>query len=220
MSIVSIVSGLIEVCPRPREIICFDPEVKTYVDNVLFPSVQAIYPDEIERYCNSRDKIRPSLMKIKQEVEEMLNQLFKNFGHDIKIIFMSSVGSHTNLLGPEDDLLRGSDIDFGIVVNDNLTDDLVAKITTLLEKEGFVRKHAQNISSYISLEKDVSGVEIEVKIRSFVTSKSIINLHNFLDNLNLQTQRTITYIKYLTQSNPQLYSLAKSLIFTWGYTSM
>lgn len=201
--------SLIREAPKPKHMICLDVKVKEYVNDVIFPYIIKHHLKDAIEYCNLRDANRPFLLEIKNQAEKELIITFDDYT-EIMIIPMSSFCANTYLEG-------SSDIDFGVIVK-GLTPELLAEINQLLIKQGYI--HKGRIHSYDSFEKNIWGIEIEAKVRDADESVDIITLHQYLDNLDDQTQKIITYIKFLTHTDPILYNLTKSLIYTWAFTSM
>ena len=201
--------SLIQGAPKPKQMICLDVKVKEYVKNVIFPYIIKHHLKDATDYCNLRNANRPFLLEIKNQAEKELIIMFDDHPQ-IAIIPMSSFCSLTYLE-------KSSDIDFGVVVK-GLTPELLSKINQLLIKQGYI--HKGRVHSYESFEKNIWGIEIEAKVRDADESADIIALHQYLDNLDDQTQKIITYIKFLTHTDPVLYNLTKSLIYTWAFTSM
>lgn len=201
--------SLIRGAPKPKHMICLDVNVKEYVKNVIFPYIIKHHLKDAIDYCNLRDDNKPFLLEIKNQAERELIIMFDDHPQ-IAIIPMSSFCANTYLQG-------SSDIDFGVVVK-GLTPELLNQINQLLIKQGYI--HKGRVHSYESFEKNIWGIEIEAKVRDADESVDIIALHHYLDNLDDQTQKIITYIKFLAHNDPVLYNLTKSLIYTWALTNM
>jgi len=200
---------LIHQAPKPTKTICFDPNVKTYVETVLFPHVIRYNLKDAGEYCLRRDLIQDVLLAIKSQAEQELKIIFSNHP-EITVLLMSSFGSNTFLIG-------GSDIDFGIIIK-NLNETTLSEATQLLTRNEYAYKG--RFHTYESYEKEIQGIEIEAKVRDADESMETIELHHFLDNLDDQTQKIITYLKYVAHADPALYGLAKSLVYSWAFTLM
>lgn len=140
--------------------------VKNAMDTRMMPILRTMQ-EEANEYRVKRDGQNVKLNQIKNNVIVELIELFVDIPY-ITIKLMSSIGVRLNLM-------KESDIDFGLLVNGLNTHGILPDMNILCEirdrllQNGFTFDHVFNIGDknnrYISFQKFVDGVEIEVKIR-------------------------------------------------------
>ena len=125
---------------------------------------------------------------------------------------------------------------FGIVVTDlndkngqSIDIHKYTQIVQILNKNKFYFNRIMNphnlLNQYFSFEQPIKGIDFELKIRDYNTSKLIIKLHKFLDTKLTEKQITLlTYAKYLfkqfdkSESNLNSYNTFKSILYNWAFS--
>ena len=98
-------------------------------------------------------------------------------------------------------LIGESDIDYFILFKP-LTHERLINISQLLEKYNFkfdkiMNKEKVNNIYYV-YNRIIDDIEVEIKVRDIFYTKSVIQLHNFIDNkLDKNTKILLTYAKHL-----------------------
>ena len=193
--------------------------VKQQMETIMVPYLKTHYLTAAEKYRKNRDeKNKNFLIPVKNKMYGTLQKLFEKIPY-VEVHLMSSIGSNLNLIDE-------SDIDFGLLVAGlNTTGilpnlDILTKIRDILITNGFKFDHIFNISEksnrYVSFQKYVNGVEIEVKIRDKETTKPMMRLHKRLDNNLSEEQITLyTYAKYILsqQADKKNYKLFKKIMY-------
>jgi len=197
--------------------------VKKRMDE-LFPLMKQIgepleNPQAAEAYRTERDLGNIEITKMaSKQIGKIAVAL--EYKHCVKL--MSSLGAWLNLKG-------SSDVDIGVIVeNLNLKDGkhdetLLRQIGKKLAPLGYKYDHAFNqedpTNRYFSfttfVEVDGDDVEVEVKVRDGATSRSIIDLHDKLDNSLTDEQiEAYTYVKYiLSETDKKAYGHFKKLLY-------
>lgn len=203
---------------------------KTFMVDEILPFFEQFIDDATE-YRKKRDKHNVKLVKLMKHQLGCITKQFNKLDY-VKVILMSSIGAKLNLAE------RDSDIDFGIVVTglnneDGKSIDMnkYTNIVQILTQNKFTFTHIVNpdncSNQYFSFEKEISGIEFELKVRDYDASKSILALHKFLDTKLTSKQITLfTYAKYLFKKfdekypNEKTYNKFKSILYQWGFSSI
>jgi hypothetical protein len=203
--------------------------VKKFMTDETLPFLEQFIDDATE-YRKKRDKNNVKLVKLMKYQLEYITEQFNKLDY-VKVILMSSIGAQINLAEGE------SDIDFGIVVtglnkDDKSIDmDKYTNIVQILTQNKFTFTHIVNpdnlSNQYFSFEKEINGIEFELKVRDYEASKSILALHKFLDTKLTSKQITLfTYAKYLFKQfdkkypNKKSYNKFKSILYQWGFSNI
>ncbi len=152
-------------------------------------------------YRIKRDEYNINVVEQMNIMQQKLNELFVNNENIVEIKLMSSLGAHLNLI-------NDSDVDFGILVknlnNDDTTinQEIFSAISNKLLEIGFEKEKDfighDYTNRYFPYTIIIDGVEFEAKIRDYDTSKTIIDLHNYLDNNLTEEQITLfTFCKFI-----------------------
>ena len=131
--------------------------------------------------------------KVKVIIDNIKKEYLKLFDEELTSSVASSYSAKMNLIGE-------SDIDYFILFK-TLTTEKLIKISQLLEKYNFKfqqihdSKKVDNV--YYIYNQVIDDIDVEVKIRDLVYSKSIVALHNYIDNkLDHDLKVLLTYAKY------------------------
>jgi len=184
-----------------------------------------IFPINAFEYRQQRDACNVELFKLLNCTLDLLNSLFKNT-NGMHIKPMSSICAKLNLI-------NDSDVDIGILICGlnlecgNVDCVKYERVSDVLEEHGFVYSHVFNAdvpnNRYFSYCKIVNGVEIEVKIRDYASSFSILQLHEWLDTQLTDDEITLfTYAKYVlkqydNEHNTKYYSNFKKILYETGF---
>jgi hypothetical protein len=194
---------------------------KNFMDNEIIPYILP-FMNNGKKYRIIRDKNNKKLIKIMNKVYNNIKYEFKNINY-VTIKIMSSINAKLNLA--END----SDIDIGIMIkglnkNENIDIEKYTTIIQILNKIGFNFSHIFNPNNinnqYFSFVKIINGIEFEVKIRDLESSKTIIKLHDYLDNKLTNKEITLfTYVKYLLKKYKYVkaYSQFKKILYEWAF---
>ena len=189
--------------------------VKCEMNNTLMPLLKENNGMAAD-YRKCRDEKNKKLFVMIEEISNTLNTVFRDDDR-VNIHLMSSIGAKLNLIDE-------SDIDFGICIN-NLNDefgkldmDIFRYVEHKLVELGYVNTHNFNVNNpdnrYYSYEQVIDGVEVELKIRDYETSKNILRLHHELDNsLNDEQITLFTYAKFMFVKDKQIYKYFKKILY-------
>lgn len=190
--------------------------IKDQMEKIIYPELKS-YMCEAYFYSTKRDIENMRKSKNINEIFCGLNELASSIKFSVIPLIMSSYQAKLNLI---DD----SDLDIGFLV-ENLDDMKLDVLHNCLEKNGykFIREIGQKDTNnyYLSYQKYIYGIEVEVKVRDKCKSKSIIDLHYFLDNNLSEEERSLfTYAKYeLKKLGDQIgYKCMKKLIYEYGFS--
>lgn len=180
------------------------------------------YYEEAKKYYDERTKNDEKLEKIqKRAINEIKNcieesECFKKLKIEYEILPASSFSGKINLI-------KESDIDFGIVIKKLKNNDVIC-FSNALGKCGYIMNDVRNVDNKKTIhwvfQKFIDGIEIEGKVRDYDGFKDIYKMHNFIDNkMKIKTKIITTYTKYLLQSyNKQTYSNFKMFLYCYaGY---
>jgi hypothetical protein len=178
----------------------------------LFQYGKETFPKEIEKFDEERNNYNKKLKLIHKKVIKELKDLSKKSEIKFKVTPASSFSANMNL--PNE-----SDMDFIISVK-NLTDEDLYKLISYFSNYGYTyhetrRKDDVNNIHYV-LHKMKDGIEIEIKIRDSDKTKSILEVHNKIDNkLDKNKKKILTYLKFIYKNkNQKLYNAFKSIFYT------
>ena len=175
------------------------------------------YNEQAKKYYEERTKNDDKLEKtqkiaideIKKCIEE--SECFKKNKIEYEIIPASSFSGKINLI-------KESDIDFGIVIKNMKKSDVIC-FSNALGKCGYILNDIRNTDNKKTIhwvfQKFMDGVEIEGKVRDYGGFKDILKMHEFIDNkMKKKTKIITTYTKYLLQKyNKETYSNFKMFIY-------
>lgn len=180
------------------------------------------YYTEAEEYYEERTKNDDKLEKIQKiaidEIKKCIeeSECFKRNKTEYEIIPASSFSGKINLI-------KESDIDFGIVIKKMKKNDVIC-FSNALGKCGYTMNDIRNIDNKKTIhwvfQKFIDGVEIEGKVRDYGGFKDILKMHDFIDNkMKKKTKIITTYTKYLLQKyNKETYSNFKMFLYCYaGY---
>ena len=165
--------------------------------------------DESMELYKLRNELDEKLMKIQtfaiQEIVQMFSDIkFKN----LNIQPASSFSSRTNL--PKE-----SDIDIVFSLDNFFSENI--KINKILCLHGYKFKQIMCLKSpeeYHVFGKFIDDIEIEVKVRERTPCTYILEIHKYMDNIFPSDMKPfITYLKFLTQYDKQLYKNLKYIIY-------
>lgn len=184
------------------------------------PVVRQHFIDSATSYRTKRDEQNIKLFNLMNRMNTELEQLF--IGQPVQVKPMSSLCAKMNLL-------KESDIDFGILITDlndsngKVNTKLYNQITEILTNNKFVFSHIFNPTiddnRYFSFVKFIDGIEIEAKVRDYQTTLHVLELHNWLDTQLSEDDITLfTYIKYLlkiydSENNTIYYKKFKKVLY-------
>lgn len=196
--------------PQGSQLIVYDhTAIKVWKQILQIAQTNVQFRHDSTTYCLERDLYNNKIKEIVDTTHQELIDIFSNWVDlEICVKLMSSYGSRTNLIDR-------SDIDFGIL-GDSKETTFWGECHRLLTTNGYKDcgiSYGSNI-----YKKIVNGIEIEAKVRDAKKSASIVSLHDHLDSLPTETQNYITYVKYLLQNNPLMYTKFKSLLYSAYYT--
>lgn len=195
--------------------------------DIIIPYLEQHYAEAIE-FRNTRDIENIKLFKLMHSVNDELCVLLTNQFTYVKI--MSSINAQLNL--PVE-----SDIDFGIIIinlnnqDGSIDNQLYASVANKLESNGFKFKYIfneQNSSNrYYSYEKNIDGVDIEVKIRDHETTKVMLSLHDYLDTKLTEKEITLfTYAKHILKQydkkniGSNCYEKFKKILYEYAFAEI
>jgi hypothetical protein len=169
---------------------------KNFNENILqFLEEYAVrakeYYKQREEYSNKNvDSVNN---KVKIIIDNIKKEYLKLFDEELTYSVASSYSAKMNLIGE-------SDIDYFILFK-TLTTEKLIKISQLLEKYNFKfkqihdSKKADNV--YYIYNQVIDDIDVEIKVRDLVSSKSIVALHNYIDNkLDHNLKVLLTFAKY------------------------
>jgi hypothetical protein len=149
------------------------------------------YYKQREEYSNKN--VDPVNEKVKVIIKNIKGEYLKLFNEELTYSVASSYSAKMNLIGE-------SDIDYFILFKPLTTEKLI-KISQLLEKYNFKFQKVRNIDKidnvYYVYDQVIDGIEVEVKVRDLMYSRSVVALHNYIDNkLDHNLKVLLTYAKY------------------------
>ena len=156
------------------------------------------YTDRANQYYKQREQyslknVDPVNEKVKVIVKNIKAEYLKLFNEELTYSVASSYSAKMNLIGE-------SDIDYFILFKPLTTEKLI-KISQLLEKYNFKFQKIRNSDKvdnvYYVYDQVIDGIEVEVKVRDLMYSRSVVALHNYIDNkLDHNLKVLLTYAKY------------------------
>ena len=156
------------------------------------------YTDRANEYYKQREEysnknVDPVNEKVKVIIKNIKSEYLKLFNEELTYSVASSYSAKMNLIGE-------SDIDYFILFKPLTTDKLI-KISQLLEKYNFKFQKIRNSDKvdivYYVYDQVIDGIEVEVKVRDLMYSRSVVALHNYIDNkLDHNLKVLLTYAKY------------------------
>jgi hypothetical protein len=194
--------------------------MKKFMETEILPFLSQF--NNAKKYVKYRNKKNKKTLILMKHIHKLLLDEFKDLNF-VSIKIMSSINAKLNLA--END----SDVDFGIIIDGlNIGDHIdMAKYTQVVEKLINLKFKFTNIfnptninNQYFSFEKKINNIEFECKIRDLTTSKTIMKLHDFLDNNLTNEQITLfTYAKYLCKKyNKKTYDKFKKILYEWAFS--
>lgn len=174
----------------------------------------------LKREEYSKKNVDPVNEKVKDIIKRLTDEYSKRYDDDFTSQVASSYSAKMNLIGE-------SDIDYFILFRP-LTQERLINISQLLEKYNFTfdkimnKEKVNNI--YYVYNTIIDDIEVEIKVRDIFYTKSVIQLHNFIDNeLDKDTKILLTYAKYLLKSKSKEdksfkgYNLFKTLFYNYCF---
>jgi hypothetical protein len=156
------------------------------------------YTDRANEYYKQREEysnknVDPVNEKVKVIIKNIKSEYLKLFNEELTYSVASSYSAKMNLIGE-------SDIDYFILFKPLTTEKLI-KISQLLEKYNFKFQKIRNSDKvdivYYVYDQVIDGIEVEVKVRDLMYSRSVVALHNYIDNkLDHNLKVLLTYAKY------------------------
>lgn len=194
------------ICGAKRALEHMDYELNAKI----IPFIRRTFSDEAREYVQKRNEYNVSLFVLASDVIKLMKDLFCDM-ECVSVHIMSSLNAKLNLIGE-------SDIDIGLLVdglnNDDmsLNDELFQQIKLMIEtttefKFENVFNEIDPTNRYYSFVNMIDGIEVELKVRDKVTSQTILELHNYLDNvLDEESKIFITYAKFLLKKHQKEYN--------------
>jgi hypothetical protein len=126
-------------------------------------------------------------------MKKMKEEYKDEFNDEYTYSVASSYSAKMNLIGE-------SDIDYFILFKP-LTTEKIIRISQLLERYNFKFDKARNLDKvdnvYYIYSQIIDDIEVEVKVRDLYYSRSVVALHDYIDNkLDKDTKILLTYAKY------------------------
>jgi hypothetical protein len=154
--------------------------------------------EEAEKYYKEREeysekKVDPVNEQVKILMKKMKEEYKDEFNDEYTYSVASSYSAKMNLIGE-------SDIDYFILFKP-LTTEKIIRISQLLERYNFKFDKARNLDKvdnvYYIYSQIIDDIEVEVKVRDLYYSRSVVALHDYIDNkLDKDTKILLTYAKY------------------------
>jgi hypothetical protein len=186
------------------------------------------YTDRANEYYKQREEysnknVDPVNEKVKVIIKNIKSEYLKLFNEELTYSVASSYSAKMNLIGE-------SDIDYFILFKPLTTDKLI-KISQLLEKYNFKFQKIRNSDKvdivYYVYDQVIDGIEVEVKVRDLMYSRSVIALHNYIDNkLDKDLKILLTYAKYQLKLKSKEdksfkgYDLFKTIFYNYCFTDI
>ena len=154
--------------------------------------------DVANEYYKKREEystkvVDPVNDKVKIMIEKIQNEYKKLFDDEFTYTVASSYSSKMNLIGE-------SDIDYFILFKP-LTPERLINISQLLQNYNFkfheIMNKAKVDNIYYVFNQFIDNIEVEFKVRDLYYSRSVVALHNYIDNeLDQYLKILMTYAKY------------------------
>lgn len=168
---------------------------------------------EAKRYYEKRKEKNKKIEKIVEDEISKINKDLKEVDFNYKLIRMSSY--------PYFNLVEDSDVDYGLMIKNNNPVKTFRATLILIKNEYIPFKitcsKAKPESYTLRFSKKVKNVEIEIKIRDYDGSKSIVKLHEKMDKSDRNKQMLITYGKKIMRKNNKAYMALKGLIYNYYF---
>lgn len=179
--------------------------------DLLFNVAEPIFRDLATEYAKRRNEYNRSVdAAIKEEIKR-IEESISDFRKIADLIPMSSY-PHTNTIPEVGGMV--CDVDFGIAVKD-LNKSKHRKLEKRLIQLGY--RFTRIIGGYFCYSRKlatgagVPEIEVEIKIRDFQDSATIIALHDYLDNkLGMEERNLYTYMKHLLSGKKEYNKLKMS----------
>uniref|UniRef100_A0A6C0H0C3 Polymerase nucleotidyl transferase domain-containing protein n=1 Tax=viral metagenome TaxID=1070528 RepID=A0A6C0H0C3_9ZZZZ len=165
--------------------------------NMVVPLLKKHEGEAIKYYEKREDYSKKIVDPVNNKVLDIIKSVkdeYKNkFNEEFTTQVASSYSAKMNLIGE-------SDIDYFILFKP-LTHERLINISQLLTKYNFyfdqiINKEKVNNVYYV-FSTEIDGVEVEFKVRDIYYSKSVIALHQYIDNkLDHDLKILLTYAKY------------------------
>ena len=149
------------------------------------------YYKEREEY--SKKKVDPVNEQVKNIMKKMKEEYKELFNDEYTYSVASSYSAKMNLIGE-------SDIDYFILFKPLTTEKLI-RMSQLLERYNFKFDKVRNLDKvdnvYYVYNQIIDDIEVEVKVRDLYYSRSVVALHDYIDNkLEERVKILLTYAKY------------------------
>jgi len=179
------------------------------------------YEKQINEFDKERKKYNRKIKPIPVKVFNEIKSLIKDKSCPIetsrlKVYSTSSYSANMNL--PND-----SDLDFTLTVKD-MNDETLYHLISYFSKHGFTYYESRNTYDPRNIHYVMTKVEktfgIELKIRDEDKSKSVIALHQKIDNkISLKRKKICVFIKYLIMNygSKELYKAFKTIFYTSSF---
>jgi hypothetical protein len=174
----------------------------------------------LKREEYSKKNVDPVNEKVKDIIKKLTDEYSNKYNDEFTSQVASSYSAKMNLIGE-------SDIDYFILFKP-LTHERLINISQLLEKYNFkfdkiMNKEKVNNIYYV-YNRIIDDIEVEIKVRDIFYTKSVIQLHNFIDNkLDKNTKILLTYAKHLLKLKSKEdksfrgYNLFKTLFYNYCF---
>jgi len=183
------------------------------------------YKEPANEYYKKREEysiktVDPVNEKVKDILKNLKKEYTDKFSDEFSIQVASSYSAKMNLIGE-------SDIDYFILFKP-LTHERLINISQSLVKYNFyfdkvINKEKVNNVYYV-YGSEIDGVEVEFKVRDTYYSKSVIALHDYIDNkLDNDLKILLTYAKYQLKlkskedKNFKGYNLFKTVFYNYCF---
>jgi len=193
-------------------------------DKTVLPLLKN-YKDAAVEYYKKREEystktVDPVNEKVKQILKLLKDEYTQTFNDKFNIQVASSYSAKMNLIGE-------SDIDYFILFKP-LTSERLINISQSLVKYNFhfdkvINKEKVNNVYYV-FGTEIDGVEVEFKVRDEYYAKSVIALHDYIDNkLDQDLKILLTYAKYQLKlkskedKNFKGYNLFKTVFYNYCF---